>query len=142
MWMKLKPNGEVDHILNEQDVVHIVLILSREKIQFYKIYDGFYSEESHFNAIELWLEKTEKEREAVIRGTRSDIWLTLEMNLIHFYNNEPIASELFEQHRIQVLPFPQYSPSLNPAEVIFKQIKYETKARVKYIDIHELKDCI
>ena len=41
--MKLKPNGEVDHILNEQDVVHIVLILSREKIQFYKIYDGFYS---------------------------------------------------------------------------------------------------
>ena len=41
-----------------------------------------------------------------------------------------------------MLPFPQYSPSLNPAEVIFKQIKYETKARVKSIDIQELKNCI
>ena len=32
MWMKSKPNGQVDHVLYEKDVVHVVLILSKEKI--------------------------------------------------------------------------------------------------------------
>ena len=55
MWMKLKQNGEVDHVIHEEDVVHIVVILSRDAIDFSKVYPGFYNERSHLDALNLWV---------------------------------------------------------------------------------------
>lgn len=42
MWMKSKENGALDHILYEKDVVNVCLILSKERIEYYKIFVGFY----------------------------------------------------------------------------------------------------
>ena len=61
MWMKSKPNGEVDHILREKDVVNVVLILSKDRIEFFKIYDGFYQLKFHIDAINNWLPKFERQ---------------------------------------------------------------------------------
>ena len=44
MWMKTKEgSSQLDHILYEKDIVNICLITSENKIQFYKIFEGFYS---------------------------------------------------------------------------------------------------
>ena len=43
---------------------------------------------------------------------------------------------------MKVLPFPGYSSSINPAEVLFHQIKYESRGRIKNLCIGELRSCI
>ena len=42
-------------MIHEEDVVHIVVILSRDAIDFSKVYPGFYNERSHLDALNLWV---------------------------------------------------------------------------------------
>lgn len=40
------------------------------------------------------------------------------------------------------IPFPGRSSSMNPAEVLFNQIKYVARGKVKRIGIKELQECV
>ena len=51
MWMKNRENGELDHIVNEKDVLHIAIIATNDRIEFYKIYHGFYRAQHYHDAL-------------------------------------------------------------------------------------------
>ena len=90
MWMKMKSKTEVDHALYEEDVVHVVIVLSRESVEFYKVYYGFYTEESLRDALKGWLQHVQKMESRFRTNARyqpSQIYLNIEHNSLHFEGN-------------------------------------------------------
>ena len=46
------------------------------------------------------------------------------------------------KERVFPIPFPSHSVDMNPAEVLFNQIKYVTRGKLKKIGIEQLSECI
>lgn len=143
--MKSKENGEVDHILDEKDVVTITLILSTERIEFYHIYHGFYKKTMFEDSISLWLSECSSNDDTTLcrqpkKAVSANVpaYLMIEGNLIHHSEGvlQPQISSLLLANKIVALPFPCYSSSMNPAEVLFNQIKYVTRGKVKHNNIN------
>lgn len=57
-------------MLYEKDVLHVVLILSKEKIEFYKAYAGYYNFNNHINALTRWLAEDDKNRKRSTKVAR------------------------------------------------------------------------
>jgi hypothetical protein len=132
MWMKNKPNGDLDHTLYEQDLLSVVLIISKERVEFFKIFQGFYTPKRHQEAIADWADTLPlKNRNSSYLHPTS--YLALEPSLVHTQN--PAVRKAVEEKlgtkEIKILPFPPYSASLNPAEMLFNQIKYVARGRIK-----------
>lgn len=50
---------------------------------------------------------------------------------------ESELSEMLRSHNIELIAFPPYSYSLNPAEELFNQIKFVVKSKAKGFEINE-----
>lgn len=62
--MKSKENGTLDHILYEKDVVNVCLILSKERIEYYKLFIGFYRKENYVKTVSEWAQHREELKSA------------------------------------------------------------------------------
>ena len=54
--MKTKENMELDHTIHEKDVINISIILEENRIEFYRIFEGFYCKENYQKALIEWAE--------------------------------------------------------------------------------------
>jgi hypothetical protein len=79
--------------------VHIILILSRRRVEFYRIFRGFYSRKSYLAVMEQWLAQLTRTPEEQSKSARREArrtqqhfkseektrpcYLMLEANLIH-----------------------------------------------------------
>lgn len=55
MWMKTREDGQLDHVLREEDVLVICIILSRGKLEHYHIFRGFNHPHNYITTVREWL---------------------------------------------------------------------------------------
>jgi len=126
--------------------VNVVLILSKERVEYHKTYNGYYNYNNHLDALSGWIRQDEQRRRNTSKIARVvSTCLVLEHNHVHNPKgalSDPLREELLKTSGIQLLPFPPFSSSFNPSEVLFNQIKYAARSRVKSMSTAALKDSI
>jgi hypothetical protein len=134
MWMKTREDGQLDHVLREEDVLVISIILSRTHLEYYRIFRGFNQPSNYVTTVRDWLEVRRKIRPSRSRSMRH--YLAVEANTIHEGTlGSREANGLFRDSGVSLLVFPPDSYSLNPAEAMFHQLKYQIKSKVKIAEV-------
>lgn len=144
MWMKTKESQELDHTIHERDVINVSIILEENKIEFYRIFEGFYCRENYQKTLLDWAEvrykvmtQPRKHRAHDKKAHNSSferVYLMSEASQIHNEGSlleESDLSETLRSRNVELIAFPPYSYSLNPAEELFNQLKFVVKSKAK-----------